>query len=567
MSAAPQDAVRDAVRVRGEVLSEDTGLPLPGVRVLLRQVPPPQVEREIVTDQTGVFVFDGLEASFYLLDVEREDYRLRSLERLPHQEGLPFGALDGRIEPSVGLSLGVQLEDGEQYDIRFRMTVGAVVTGRVYDTERQGVAGARVELLVPNYYDGITGVRNGVENALSVDPVLTDANGDYRFERVPEGEYFLRAEAGEGTMTRLDAYARPREVEVFDAMSRTWFPGVAELGTASAIRAVAGAEVRADIPLLAASPRIVTGRIENPIAFGESAATDIYLVSRAGGRTEIFGDLPDFDEDPGTFELRNIRPGSYELYVEFMPITGNGRIWSASFGQTTLQVSNDDVTDLVIPVRPNATLSGEVRLDPTASGRVDQMERLLPMLTLDPGLPRAMSLNPMLQRIRPMEADGTFTIPDVPAVPYRVSVMQHTLPDGVYLSSARLNGRDVLGQAFIVDPSETGPLVLELRGDGGRVTGRVETNGQGVENAQVVLVPSGLWREEPTAYRIATTDRAGRFSIEGIRPGAYTAFAFGEIPYGAWLDAAFMAPWLGRGETFAVAPEQVVERDLVLIPR
>lgn len=565
VSGATQDATSG--RVRGEVLSEDTGMPLAGVRVLLRQVAPPQVERAIVTDRTGAFVFDGLEASLYLLDIVRDGYRLHSSERLPYQEGLPFGALSGRVQPSLGLTLAAPLEDGEQYDIRFRMTVGAVVAGRVYDSDRQGVEGARVELLVPSYYDEITGVRNGVENAPGVDPVLTDANGDYRFERVPAGAYYLRTQAGAGTMMRLDAYARPREVAVVDAMSRTWFPGVAELGSALTLDLLAGGEVRADITLVAPSPRTVTGRIENPIAFGESAATDLYLVSRAGGRTEIFGELPDYDDDPGVFGLRDVRPGSYELYVEFMPITGDGRIWTASFGQASLDVGSDDVRDLVVPIRPNTELAGEVRLDATAAERIDEVERLIPMLTLDPGMPRAMSLNPTIQRIRPVEPDGTFTIPDVPAVPYRVSVMQHTLPAGVYLSAARLNGRNVLGEAFIVDAASSGPLILDLRGDGGRFAGRVEAGDRGAANARVVLVPSGLWREEPTAYRTAMTDGGGRFAIEGIRPGAYTAFAFGEIPYGAWLDAAFMAPHLSRGETFSVAADQEVERALVLIQR
>lgn len=86
---------------------------------------------------------------------------------------------------------------------------------------------------------------------------------------------------------------------------------------------------------------------------------------------------------------------------------------------------------------------------------------------------------------------------------------------------------------------------------------------------------SSAWKSRSSASatgirtrRINTNDvQSVRFmSTRRRATAAGTAYAFQQIPYGAWLDAAFMSPWLSRGETFAVAPDQEVERDLVLIP-
>jgi hypothetical protein len=310
----------------------------------------------------------------------------------------------------------------------------------------------------------------------------------------------------------------------------------------------------------------VAGEIANDLGYPAGSGNyEFTLISRQRGRTRLYGPLPDRTPEPETFEFTNVREGRYELLVVYLPVTGDGRRWQPHLGRATVEISDEDVTGLQVFMEPNTSIEGRILLDPSARERVPDVAALLPMLTLEEAMPRDLSLNPMIQRLRPVRADGTFTIPDAFPLTYRLSVMQHTLPPGVYLSAARLGPDNVLGVPFRVDPSTTGPLVLEVRGDGARLTGRVVSGPDPAADARIVLVPGGYWREEPTAYRTTRTGFDGRFEVEGIRPGAYTVYAFEDIPYGAWLDDLFMAPWLSRGVSVSLTPSESLERTLTLI--
>jgi hypothetical protein len=146
--------------------------------------------------------------------------------------------------------------------------------------------------------------------------------------------------------------------------------------------------------------------------------------------------------------------------------------------------------------------------------------------------------------------------------------MEHTLPDGVYLESARMNGANVFGVPMIINAASNGPLELELRGDGGRFEGRVvDAEEGGVGGARVVLVPPADRMNDPMAYLSARTNGSGNFTIEGIRPGGYTAIAFGE---GArperWQDAAVLAPFMTRGLRLDIDSGDRVREDIEIIP-
>jgi hypothetical protein len=48
-------------------------------------------------------------------------------------------------------------------------------------------------------------------------------------------------------------------------------------------------------------------------------------------------------------------------------------------------------------------------------------------------------------------------------------------------------------------------------------------------------------------FRLAAADNAGAFSIRGIAPGRYTAFAFTDVEDGIWHSPEFLKSVEGRG--------------------
>jgi hypothetical protein len=85
-------------------------------------------------------------------------------------------------------------------------------------------------------------------------------------------------------------------------------------------------------------------------------------------------------------------------------------------------------------------------------------------------------------------------------------------------------------------------------------------------NAQVMLVPPINFREDQTAYKAANTDAQGNFTISGIRPGIYSAYALSRREdVGAWMNPEFVIPYLSLGVQVEVSQGQNIERELTVI--
>ncbi|MBN1977867.1 MAG: hypothetical protein JW918_10730 [Anaerolineae bacterium] len=150
----------------------------------------------VTTDSNGEYLFTGLPAGDYLVDVDTTD------GDLPTDGSAPY-VLSTNNDPH-----DVALSAGEEYlDADFGFTTGGVIGDTVYrdtnvdgqqDIGEPGIGGVTVGLYTWTDVDG-DGIYNAITDTLSVTPLatdVTDADGLYLFSGLPAGDYVVKVESG-----------------------------------------------------------------------------------------------------------------------------------------------------------------------------------------------------------------------------------------------------------------------------------------------------------------------------------------------------------------------------------
>ena len=161
-------------------------------------------------------------------------------------------------------------------------------------------------------------------------------------------------------------------------------------------------------------------------------------------------------------------------------------------------------------------------------------------------------------------ADGAFTLNNVPTGDYTVVVSGR---NDAYVEAITLGARDVLSSGLRVNGPVQGQLEIVVGVNGGAVEGSVVTGGrEPAPRATVVAVPDGGRRGRIDLYKIGTTDRTGRFELNGLAPGTYEVFAWDDIEPGAWHDPEVVRANAGRGRPVQVGEGSRSSIELTLIP-
>ena len=556
LAQTPAQSPPETSVIEGFVVRMGSGEPLAKAQVMLR---PEQGRRPVfgaLTDSGGRFRVANIRPGSYRLHVERDGY-------VDQQYGQVSPARPGTV---------LLLEPGQEVkDVVISLAPTGTISGQIFDEDGEPIEGATVRALWYDYEDG--------EKVLSRSrSAETNDLGEYRLYWLIPHEYYVSATYEDGfrelrTLREAVAASAPLvppgggtlaapPAPVPETLEQiyvdTYYPGVHDPLSASPISLDPGIEIRAiNFTLLPTRARAVRGTVVGPFSPEEGVSPNVIIVPRGGvTRNRINlrrdGGRNNRGSRDGSFELTGVAPGSYTV-AAILSMGRRDRGRRPLFtGFVDIEVRDEDVEGLVVPVEPGIQLAGQVLVDESASElNVSRLRvRLEPMTGLPIGEPNAR-----------VDDDGSFVVNNVPRAPHRVSVTG--LPADAYVASARVGGQDVLTSGVQVLPDMPN-LEFWISGSGARLDGTVGVGDAPFTGAQVVLIPYDPARTD--LYKVASADQYGRFSMRGIVPGNYRVFAWEDAPSGAYRDPEFVRRYEDWGERIRVEKTDQVQVQPRLIP-
>jgi 5-hydroxyisourate hydrolase-like protein (transthyretin family) len=226
-----------------------------------------------------------------------------------------------------------------------------------------------------------------------------------------------------------------------------------------------------------------------------------------------------------------------------------------------VDVGASNVQGIELAVGPGVTMRGRIRAEEGAAPAPDLTGV---MVSLEPREAGAVFFGG--EPGQPKE-DGTFEIANVQPDAYRWNF--NGLPKGAYVKAIRTPQADLLAGVDLTSGAPPGAIEVTISARAAAVTGTVQNpkTGNPASGATVVLVPQDPERREQTSYfKTITTDQNGSFSLEGVAPGEYEAYAWEDVEAGAYLDPDFLKPLEQQGEPVSLEEGDRKSLTLKLIP-
>ena len=598
--------------IEGSVLRLGTTDAIPRAKVTITQ---PGSSQAITADDSGKFVFRNLAAGQYRLSATRDGYVAAEYgQRGPGGSGVP-----------ITLAAQQQMKDA-----RIEMSLTGVISGRVLNRFGEPVGNANVQALRYTYQEG----RRTLAPSQSI---RTNDLGEYRLFWMTPGQYIisaqpvdtlavdpggtvfvqaqrgggggpalagaLGAQLGVGGVTRITVGGAPPPDfigtaavpppppppppgAVRDDSNLTlpvYYPGTTDVTTATPVDLRSGATVGGiNFTVVEARPARIRGQVMNAGRPAAGAQVSIFQRGNTSGTLTVRSNPV---SDTGTFEFRNLAPGSYEI-IATLNAPGPGALIvgtplgnaagltaaNATIGRgprvpgapvmaarTQVDVVNSDVEGVSLLLENGFNVNGKL----TSEGRSPNdgaLSGIRIQLQSEPNLP------PLAIPAVNAEADGTFSITGVSPGNYRISI--GAVPRNMYVKSALLGGVDILNTGGIVLEGEPrGALDIILGNSPGSLDSAVVDNRQmPVAGATVVLVPDSARRKRYDLFRQATSDSSGRIHLDNVVPGDYKVFAWEVVESNAWTDPDFLRSYESNGVAVRVTEGGRGAADVQVIP-
>lgn len=511
--------------VEGTVTNKITGAPVrhAHVRYIKRELTEPAIATD--TDADGRFSFT-LEPGSYSFWVERPGF-------VEQAYGSHTAQGNGTV---LTLSAGQQV-----HDLNFHLSPLGAIAGHIFDEYGDPVQGVNIQLLRPSF-------TTGRRQLLPVMSTSSNDRGEYRAFGLRGGNYFLLATLPDSQTLRPEK----TNLEIRESFAPAYYPGVADLVSASRIALPEGGEIgNADFHVHRTHTVTVQGHLFSLVAGSGGSRLQVVLAHNDGNTASPMNRITAVfvDEKTGYFEFQNVAPGSYLAIASQLH---NGRSLS---GRAAVEVTGSAAPPIVnITLMPSFDIAGMIELEGAAPQQLSNM-------TVELVNSEGLALGP--QPSAKVGTDGHFRLSGVTAGVW--NFMLSSLPEDLWIKSANLGGLDISRGEFNIS-SGNKAMHIVLSGNGAQISGKVGEDGQ-PHTAVVVLAPTANELQGLTRmYRSTSAHEDGTFLFKGVPPGNYTLFAFEEIETQSWLDPEFLVPVEQLGEPVSLQEKERVTRQLTPIP-
>jgi hypothetical protein len=476
--------------ISGKVTAADTGVPMRRAAVSLNG---PAGQRMTYTDADGRYQFTNLPPGTYTLVMSAGMFRA-AYQSLGYGVSRPGGPTSLRGRP-------IELAEGQRVEhIDVALPRSGVITGRV--TDGDGLPASRVQV-------GALMLRLGSEPMQTVG-AQTDDLGQFRLYGLAAGDYIVMANPSMGVQ------AMPTESDVEPTgFGPTYAPGTPSRADAARIRVAPGTEASIDIRLTETRVYSITGTVMN--SQGETGRSMSVMLMRSESNAPSSVGMS--VATSGTFTLRNVPPGEYEVIARYSPPRQPGEAPgpdpNQEFAVVKVDVATSNIDGLALVTKPGATVTGEIVLeDPLPEG-------IRTNVFAQPTDRRPFVSAPMIDL-----KGNTFTMRNV----FGPLVVRGSVGGGPGwgLKAVLLNGKDITDVPSTFTASDSGHLQVVFTAKAPALEGVViDESGKPMSDASVIVFgqdPS-TWQARSSFLRTMRAITDGKYAINGLREGRYFAVA------------------------------------------
>jgi len=521
---SPDVQVRDGVGaerkgtavIKGHVRTVD-GRPLRRARISVRG-PALNNARTASTGLEGEYEVAELPAGRFTISAMRGGYLAAEYgQRAFGDDGTPIEVANGATLDKIDLT----------------MDRAGTVSGRLTDETGEAVSGATVWIQQMQFF-------HGRKQYVHQTSAQTDDTGLYRISSVAPGEFVVLATFRE-TWTADD---KPTQTLGY---APTYFPGTVSQVEAQRIRVTAGQETGGlDFSLVPGRAASISGSViatdgaplaAASVSVGQEVSGPQFMMMSmiANGRTAA----------DGTFTVRNIPPGQYQLRA--FGAAGDRGTENAS---VTVALQGTDIEGLVIGADNGALLTGRVVTDsdkrlPTGTLRIAPQSAIF----------ERSQINVPAAQDGLVGADGAFTR----KVPSGPSFLRPSLPSGWTLKRITIGGQDYTEVPFDFRAGQAvGDAVVIISDRLPSVSGQA-SGARGPATGPVLLVPADAahWWEASGALRKARPDASGRYKFDTVRPGNYLLVAVEQMQAWQLYDPDFLEPLREKATKITVEADPI----------
>lgn len=436
------------------------------------------------TDKDGAFTFEGLERGQYGIDA--------------YAPGL-FATDDSPWNGAVSISLG----DGEAVKkLAIALEKGGAITGKLTDEEGSPIAAQRVRVYVKD-------VNGQFDEAQVWERMVTsDDRGIYRVFGLAPGTYAIGAGLSEPERTMNRGFSVQYDRRFYGGATTVEESKLVELSRPGEAQGI-------DIVLKrTADGYTIRGRVIHADTKKPASNTVVRFGPLRDGRAGFYTSAVVVSES-GEFNLQGISSGDYGLTAGVR--TSDAGSYLAD--PVEVSVVDRDVNDIVIEMKPAATLKGVIAPVETDAGLdlssiADQS--LLLVGVVDSGTQTfGMMRGPTVGlRVRP---DRTFTVVGLRPGNYRVTLSPWAPVKAFHVVRVEVEGVSIVGPLRIEGSETVANVRIVIGRAAGVVRGRVVARNGTIDFGRVGVSAAPVGNDAPPV--VQRVDSAGAFILEGLPPG------------------------------------------------